>query len=177
MSWASSVWRRRRWTVQPGCRGVSMGRSQEREPVSQLDQQSIDQHLHSLMQTNGLSWMMTQFTSSYMFQPSAMIIRCIMTEKSKTPGICNWKKHSLWCEWAQPKRWDEELHHLGERRVGLLLLHIEWKRLRWSNHLIGMSPGCLSLEVFQALLTGRRTQGRPRTHLRNNISFLTSKNY
>ncbi|KAF7642406.1 hypothetical protein LDENG_00258420 [Lucifuga dentata] len=57
-------------------------------------------------------------------------------------------------------------------RVELLLLHIERSQLRWFGHLIRIPPGRLPREVFQACPTGKRPQGRPRTHWRDYISQL-----
>ncbi|PWA16488.1 hypothetical protein CCH79_00004565, partial [Gambusia affinis] len=60
-------------------------------------------------------------------------------------------------------------------RVEPLLLHVERNQLRWLGHLVRMPPGRLPGEVFWARPTGRRPQGRPRTHWRNYVSRLTWK--
>lgn len=44
--------------------------------------------------------------------------------------------------------------------------------LWWFGPLIRMPPGCLPLEVSQAGLTGRRSQGRTRSHWRDHLSHL-----
>ncbi len=59
-----------------------------------------------------------------------------------------------------------------ELRVEPLLLHIKRSQLRWFRHLARVPPGRLPLEVFRARPTGRRPQGRPRTHWRDYISHL-----
>jgi len=56
-----------------------------------------------------------------------------------------------------------------ELRVEPLLLHVERSQLRWFRHVIRMPPGHFP---FRARLTGRRPQGRPRTHWRDNTSHL-----
>lgn len=55
-------------------------------------------------------------------------------------------------------------------RVGLLLLHIERRLLRWCGHLTRIPPGCL--RYFGNFLPDSRPQCRPRTHWTNYISRL-----
>ncbi|KAK3566846.1 hypothetical protein QTP86_004550 [Hemibagrus guttatus] len=59
-----------------------------------------------------------------------------------------------------------------ELGVEPLLLHIERGQLRWLGHLFRMPPGHLPGEVFRACPTGKRPQGRPRTHWRDYVSRL-----
>lgn len=53
-----------------------------------------------------------------------------------------------------------------------LFFHTERSWLWWYRHLIKMSPGCLSLEIFQAHPTRRRPSGRPKALWRNMCPLL-----
>jgi len=57
-------------------------------------------------------------------------------------------------------------------RVEPLLFCIKMSQLRWFRHQFRMPPTCLPKEVLWAYLTGKRPQGRPRTHPRNFIPLL-----
>ena len=57
-------------------------------------------------------------------------------------------------------------------RVEPLLLCIERSQMRWLGHLVRISPGRLSGEVFRARPTGRRSWERPRTRWRDYVSRL-----
>lgn len=59
-----------------------------------------------------------------------------------------------------------------EFKVESLLLGLERSQMRCSRHLTRMSPGRLSVEVFWADQTGKKSWGKPRICLRYNISPL-----
>ena len=53
-----------------------------------------------------------------------------------------------------------------------LLIHIERSQLRWLGHVLRMPPNRLPNQVFQAVPTGRRPEGRPRTSWRKYMEKL-----
>lgn len=53
-----------------------------------------------------------------------------------------------------------------------LILHIEYSQLRWLGHILRMPPNRLPYQIFQAVPTGKRPIGRPRTSWRKYIEKL-----
>lgn len=60
-------------------------------------------------------------------------------------------------------------------RIEPLILHIERSQLRWLGHILRMPPNRLPHQIFQAVPTGKRPIGRPRTTWRKYIEKLAQE--